>query len=223
MVAERIAGRPLEYIVGWVEFCGLRLSVADGVFVPRRRTQALAGLAAAAVDAVPGHRVAVDLCCGAGAVAGVIAARCPDAEVHAADLDPAAVACARRNLGTRGTVHRGDLFAALPPALRGRVDVLAANAPYVPSEAIALMPPEAREHEPRLALDGGPDGLAVQRRVIAGAAHWLAPGGTLLIETGPDQAAGTVAAMRAAGLTAARTVRDTDLEATVAVAALAGC
>ena len=85
-------------------------------------------------------------------------------------------------------LHLGDLYDALPVALRGRVDVLAANAPYVPTDRIALMPPEARDHEPRLALDGGVDGVDLHRRIAAGAAEWLAPGGVLLIETSPAQA-----------------------------------
>ena len=98
----------------------------------------------------------------------LLAAR-PDITVHAADLDAAAVACARRNLGPRGTVHHGDLYEPLPRELAGRVDVLVANAPYVPTAEIALMPPEARLHEPRVALDGGPDGLDVARRIVADA------------------------------------------------------
>jgi release factor glutamine methyltransferase len=115
-----------------------------------------------------------------------------------------------------GAVHRGDLYAALPGDLRGRVDLLLVNAPYVPSDAVALMPPEARDHEPRTALDGGTDGLDIQRRVIAGAPDWLAPAGALLVETSLGQAAGTAGAMAAAGLTAT-TVHDDDLDGTVVV------
>ena len=109
------------------------------------------------------------------------------------------------------------LYDALPDHLRGRVDVLVANAPYVPTAAIATMPPEAREHEPLVALDGGPDGVGLHRRIAAGAPDWLAPGGHLLIETGRHQASLTVAACEAAGLTA-RVVTDDDLEATAVVA-----
>jgi release factor glutamine methyltransferase len=143
--------------------------------------------------------VVVDLCCGTGAIGAAIAAAVPGAEVHAADVDPAAVACARRNVPV---VHQGDLYAALPDHLRGRVDLLVVNAPYVPTAAIATMPPEARDHEPRVALDGGVDGLDVQRRVAADAPAWLRPGGALLIETGADQAPRTAALFAAAGLTA---------------------
>jgi release factor glutamine methyltransferase len=127
------------------------------------------------------------------------------------------VRCARRNVD--GAVHCGDLYAALPDALRGRVDVLVANAPYVPTDAIGSMPPEARDHEARVALDGGADGLDVQRRVAAGAPAWLAPGGSLLVETSRRQAPATVTAFAAAGLPA-RVVTDDDLAGTVVVGAL---
>lgn len=212
LVAARVAGTPLEVLVGWAEFCGLRVAVAAGVFVPRRRTAYVVDLAAAGLRA---GEVVVDLCCGTGAVGAALAARVTGLEVHAADVEPAAVRCARRNLPPE-RVHEGDLYDALPDALRGRVAALAVNAPYVPRAAIALMPPEARLHEPAVALDGGPDGLDVQRRVVAGARDWLAPGGRLLIETSLAQADGTRALMTAAGLVA-RVHRDDDLDATVAL------
>ena len=206
MVARRVAGEPLEQIVGWAEFCGIRIAVTPGVFVPRRRTEALVDLAIAIlVDAE--RPVVVDLCCGTGAIGVAIAARVQDVELHAADVDPAAIACARRNV-TMGLVHEGDLYDALPGDLAGRVDVLAVNAPYVPTDEIALMPSDARDHEHRIALDGGPDGLDVHRRVAAGARHWLRPGGTLLIETGRRQADGTAAACADAGLAAGVVVRE---------------
>jgi len=215
LVVQRVAGVPLEVLVGWADFCGLRVAVDAGVFVPRQRTSYVVRLAAAGLH--PGDLV-VDLCCGTGAVGAALAAAVPGLEVHACDVEPAAVRCARRNLPPE-RVHEGDLYDALPDRLRGRVDVLAVNAPYVPHDAIALMPPEARLHEPAVALDGGPDGLDVQRRVVAGAAGWLAPGGRLLIETGVAQAPTTRALMVAAGL-AATTHRDDDLEATVVVGVL---
>jgi release factor glutamine methyltransferase len=136
-------------------------------------------------------------------------------DLHAADVDPAAVACARRNLPGAG-IHQGDLFAALPPDLRGRIDVLVANAPYVPTAAIGLMPPEAREHEPPVALDGGDDGLAVLRRIVAGAPGWLSPRGALLFETGTGQVPDAVAALRMAGLEPL-VVEDEERGATVVV------
>jgi release factor glutamine methyltransferase len=196
LVRRRVAGEPLEHLLGWAEFCGLRIAVAPGVFVPRRRTEFLVERAAALA---PPGAVVVDLCCGSGAVAAALTALLDGPEVHASDVDPAAVACARRNL-PGGDVHAGDLFSALPDRLRGRVDVLAANVPYVPSEAIPLMPPEAREHEPRTALDGGADGLDVARRVLAGAGEWLAPGGCVLFEVGEAQAAAATEIVSTAGL-----------------------
>jgi release factor glutamine methyltransferase len=198
MVTDRAAGQPLEVVVGWASFCGLRVAVAPGVFVPRRRTEFLARSAAARARS---SSVVLDLCCGTGAIGAAVASLAPGVEVYAAELDPAAVACARRNLPP-DRVFEGDLYDALPPALRGRVDVLVCNAPYVPTNAIELMPPEARVHEPGVALDGGARGLDVQERVTDGAPGWLAPGGVLLIETSERQAAGTAALMVAAGLTA---------------------
>jgi release factor glutamine methyltransferase len=200
LVDRRVAGLPLEQVLGWAEFCGLRIAVDPGVFVPRRRTEFLVRQAVAL--AAPGD-VIVDLCCGTGAIAAALAARVDGAEVHAADIGPAAVRCARRNLaGFTDRVYEGDLFEPLPPALRGRVDILAANVPYVPAGEIELLPAEARAHEPRAALDGGPDGLDVLRRVAAAAPGWLAPGGHLLIETSERQAPSAVAAFVAGGLRA---------------------
>jgi release factor glutamine methyltransferase len=209
LVARRVAGEPLEQVLGWAEFCGIRFAVEPGVFVPRQRTRLLVREAVALAG--PGS-VVLDLCCGTGAVGAAVAAAVGGIELHAADVDPAAVRCARRNVS--GSVWEGDLYDALPGSLRGRVDVLVANAPYVPTAAIALMPPEARDHEARAALDGGADGLDVQRRVAAGARSWLAPGGWLLIETSAAQAPETMAAMTAAGLTA-RVVDDEDLAGTI--------
>jgi release factor glutamine methyltransferase len=184
MMARRCGGEPLEYILGWVEFGGRRIAIAPGVFVPRRRTEFLA--VQASERAVPGS-VVVDLCCGAGAIAATVAASVAGIELYAADIDPVAIACAQRNL-QNVHVSVGDLYDALPTTVRGRVDVLVANVPYVPSDAVALMPPEARDHEPSFALDGGPDGLDIARRVAGGATKWLAPRGYLLIETSAEQA-----------------------------------
>ncbi|MBT2597640.1 putative protein N(5)-glutamine methyltransferase [Arthrobacter sp. ISL-72] len=225
MIERRVAGLPLEHILGWAEFCGLRIGVAAGVFVPRRRTEFLVRQAeqllrdnsdGGTFDG--GERPAVvDLCCGSGAVAAALAARVGGIELHAADLHPAAVQCARRNIEPAGgQVHEGDLFDPLPAHLRGRIRVLMANAPYVPTAAIGTMPPEARTHEPRMSLDGGPDGLDIQRRVIAEAPDWLAPGGHVVIETSRGQARQTAGLMRRAGLSA-RLASDPELDATVAI------
>ena len=192
LVLRRVGGEPLETVLGWAEFAGRRLTVRPGVFVPRRRTELLARTAAAHCG--PGS-VLLELCCGVGPVAATVAA----GEIHLGDLDPAALACARLNVPS-GHTHLSDLYADLPADLRGRIDVVAANAPYVPTDRIELMPTEAREHEQPLALDGGLDGVDLQRRIAAEAPVWLAPGGVLLIETSPAQVSLTEQAMRAAGL-----------------------
>lgn len=198
MVDRRAAGLPLELVVGWAEFGGRRILVEPGVFVPRRRTEFLVEQALALA---PDASVVVDLCCGSGAVGAVLAAALGAVDLHAADIEPAAVRCARRNVAPLGGhVHQGDLFDALPARLRGRVDILAANVPYVPSDEIALLPAEARDHEPRVALDGGADGLDILRRVAAEAPAWLAPGGRLLVETSPHQARRALSAFTGAGL-----------------------
>ncbi|MFD9723879.1 putative protein N(5)-glutamine methyltransferase [Streptomyces sp. NPDC059072] len=216
LLARRVGGEPLEHVVGWAEFCGLRMEVGEGAFVPRRRTEFLVGEAAA--FARPGA-VVLDLCCGVGALGAAVAARTPGGvELHVADVDPVALAYARRNVAPYGgTVWEGDLYGPLPVSLLGRVDVLVVNAPYVPTEEIGLMPPEARDHEPRVSLDGGADGLDVHRRVAAGAPRWLAPGGRLLIETSTRQSPSTAAALTAAGL-ATKVVVSEEFYATVVVA-----
>jgi|GEM_PF-64842 len=230
LVERRAAGEPLEQLLGWARFCGLRVAVAPGVFVPRRRTEFLVrrAIGLATARTAPGTAVVVDLCCGCGAVGAALAAALPGCELHAVDIDPAAVRCARRNLAEAGgpgpggtaiaaTVYQGDLYQPLPAALRGRVGILVANAPYVPTAALDLLPPEARLHEPRTALDGGPDGLDILRRVAADARHWLAPGGHLLAETGHDQAAAAAAAMASGGLSP-RVAHSRALGATVVIA-----
>jgi release factor glutamine methyltransferase len=231
LVEQRTAGTPLEYVLGWVQFAGLRIAVDPGVFVPRRRTellvqQALALLHQADCATTPAPMpaavsqagpVVVDLCCGTGAVGAAMAAA-RRIELHAVDLDPVAVRCARRNLAATGArVYQGDLYRPLPRRLRGRVDLVVANAPYVPTAALEFLPPEARLHEPRLALDGGADGLAVLRRVAAQAPRWLADGGHLLVEAGRSHVAELAAALAGYRLQSTIAKRD-DLDATVLIA-----
>jgi release factor glutamine methyltransferase len=219
MVDRRTAGIPLEYVLGWAEFGGLRIDLEPGVFVPRARTELLARQAVAlthqAAALAPPAPVVLDMCCGSGAVGAVLAAAVGGVEVYAADLEPVAVACARRNLPD-GRVYEGDLYGALPSGLRHRVDVLAANAPYVPSGELGLMPREARLHEPHVTLDGGDDGLELVRRVIAEAREWLRLGGHLLVETSEDQAPLAMEAIARTGLVP-RVVRDEELDATVVI------
>jgi release factor glutamine methyltransferase len=222
MVRQRESGLPLEQILGWAEFCGLRIAMQPGVFVPRKRTEFLVRQAIAL--APPGPTVVVDLCCGSGAVATAIAAalrgdaaESTAVQVYAADIDPAAVLCARRNVP--GPVYQGDLYEALPRKLMGRVNILVANVPYVPTEEVGMMPPEARVYESPVALDGGADGLDIARRVIAGAPGWLAAGGHLLVESSERQAPQLADAAIRHGLSA-QTTTAADLWATAVVATL---
>lgn len=240
MAARRADGLPLELVLGWAEFCGLRVAVRPGVFIPRRRTEFLACRAIElARDSGQARVVLVDLCCGSGAIGAAILAGlrgsipegpaaggrapagtgaadpvCAGAELHAADLDPVAVACARANIGDGGRVYQGDLYDALPERLRRQVTILTANVPYVPTADIGMLPPEARLHEPPASLDGGADGLALLRRVAGEAPSWLAPGGTLLIETSERQLPLAVQAVAAAGLRAG-SASDEELGATI--------
>ena len=225
MVDRRAAGEPLEHVLGWAEFCGLRIAVDPGVFVPRRRTEFLVSqavtLARKAAAAQP-RTVVVDLCCGSGALGVALATALGQVELYAADLDPVAVRCARRNVAAvGGQVFQGDLFQPLPATLRGRAGILLANAPYVPTEEVALLPPEARLHEPQLSLDGGADGLGILRRVAQDAPLWLAPGGHLLSETSERQAPALTEAMAQAGLTT-RVARSDELNATVIIGTRGG-
>jgi len=211
MVGRRVAGLPLEYVLGWASFRGLRIAVDPGVFIPRRRTEFLVSEALRVTE--PGS-VVVDLGCGSGALGAAIAAE-REVSLYAVDIEPAAVRCARRNLVPwRGTVYQGDLFSPLPESLRGEIDVLLANVPYVPTDEIRLLPPEARLYEPHVTLDGGPDGLSTLRRVATTAPEWLAPGGHLFVEMSEQQAPLARAVMAEHGLVA-EVVADDDVGATV--------
>jgi release factor glutamine methyltransferase len=219
MASRRAGGEPLEHILGWAEFCGMRVRVGPGVFVPRRRTEFLVAKGTALLR--PGA-VVVDLCCGSGAISAALAATIKPLNIHAVDIDPVAVAWAKVNVPDElGSVYQGDLYAALPADLRGKVDMIVANAPYVPTEQIDLMPAEARLHEPGVALNGGTDGLAVQRRITAGAAAWLKPDGLLLIETSEQQAPFTAAIARQHGLKP-RVAISRRLSATIVLSTLRG-
>lgn len=215
MVRHRVEGEPLEQIVGWAEFDGRRVLVAPGVFVPRRRSELLVRAASALLRP---DAVAVELCCGTGAVAMALAHRHPGLVISAADLDPAAVAVARRNLADLAPVYEGDLFKALPAALRGRIDLVVANAPYVPTDAIATMPAEARLYEASAALDGGPDGLDIQRRLIRSLPGWASPTAHVVIETSRRQADTTAGLIEQIGWRTSVEESD-ELDATVVVGA----
>jgi release factor glutamine methyltransferase len=178
-LSRREQGEPLAWIIGGLEFCGRWLHVTPGVYVPRVQSEELARRAA---RLLPEHGRAADLCTGAGAIAAHLLAEVPTASVVGIDLDPEAVACAAGN-GVRAVV--GDLDEPLDPS--GSFDVVTAVPPYVPTGQLRLLPADVQRYEPRVALDGGADGLDVARRVVAAASLLLAPGGWLLIELGADQ------------------------------------
>ena len=207
LVGRRSLGEPLEQVVGHADFCGVRVRLRPGVFVPRVRSELLVrhAVAAAGPDAV-----VLDMCCGSGALGLAVRRHRPGIELHAADVDPEAVACASDN-GVEH-VHLGDLYDPLPADLRGRVTVLLANVPYVATAHLPLLPAEARDHEPSTALDGGPDGLDVFRAVARDARRWLAPGGLLLSEITEAQATAALAVVHRSGLDA-DVINDEDLEA----------
>ncbi|HRV59649.1 MAG: putative protein N(5)-glutamine methyltransferase [Solirubrobacterales bacterium] len=198
MLRRRMEGEPIQQIVGWAEFCGMRIRVEPGVFLPRPRSEFLVGKAIGLGR--PGCTI-LDVCCGTGALGVAAATGLGSADLHATDLDPAAVRCAAVNVDeVAGRVYLGDLFGPLPRSLRGRADLLLLNAPYVPTAELPLMPREARLHEERITLDGGEDGLDVQRRAILEAPLWMAPGAHLLVETSDIQAESTMRLMKLAGL-----------------------
>ncbi|WP_141014865.1 putative protein N(5)-glutamine methyltransferase [Nocardioides sambongensis] len=204
LTRRRVAGEPLEYVVGWVAFDGHRIHLEPGVFIPRQRTTWLVEIAGEHLP--PTGATVVDLGCGSGALGVALAHRFPGLVVHAVDIDPTAVAVARANLAASpaaARAHVGDLTAPLPHALRGTVDAIVANLPYVPSTARALMPAESRDHEPAATTDGGADGLDHVRRLAERAPAWLRPGGVVLVETGDagtGQDARAAAAFASAGL-----------------------
>jgi release factor glutamine methyltransferase len=202
LIARRLRGEPLPWITGWVRFCGIRIRVDPGVFVPRPHTEALARLA---VSLLPAEGIAVDLCTGSGAVAAVLGSGRPRATVVATDVDPVAVACARRN-GVGALV--GDLDEPLPPSFRGRVDVMAAVVPYVPTAELHLLPRDVLDNEPRRALDGGPRGTTVLVQAAEAAARWIRPGGVVLLEIGGRQAGEMATTLSDAGLSEIRVHRD---------------
>lgn len=214
MLEQRTAGVPLEHVLGFAEFCGLHIAVAPGVFVPRRRTEFLVREAARLVS--PGAAV-IDVCCGSGAIGAALASLVERLAVYACDSDPVAVQCARRNFtGVSGEVLEGDLYDPLPARLRGSAQLIVTSPPYVPTDAIGLLPAEARLHEPPHALDGGADGMDIQRRVVSGATAWLAPNGSLVVECS-DRQASPLAEEFARHKLATAVVSSDELHATVVI------
>jgi release factor glutamine methyltransferase len=206
-LGRRAAGEPLEYVVGWAEFCGLRITVNHGVFVPRRRSEFLAECAIRAVSAAalvagrePGPVKLLDMCCGSGAIGLAVAIRSDNVDVLACDSSSAAVECARQNLApVCGRVYEGDLYGPLPGAEMNSVDLIVASAPYVPTKEIPRLPAEARLYEPASALDGGADGTRLQSRILVSAREWLREGGLVMMETAPSMSDLTAATAENSG------------------------
>jgi release factor glutamine methyltransferase len=215
LAERRVAGEPLAWITGREVFGDLTLRVDPGVYVPRWQSIELARRAG---SRLPEDGVAIDLCTGSGAVAAAMGAARPAARIVATDSDARAVACARAN-GV--DAHRGDLFAAVPPALRGGTDVVVAVVPYVPSGALRLLPRDTLRFEDASHYDGGRDGVDVLRRVVTDAPRFLRRGGALLLELGGEQVALLGPTLERTGYTSLRTWSDEDgdlrgLEATMA-------
>jgi len=199
--ARRARREPLQHLVGSVGFRHLDILVRPGVFIPRPETESLAELA---IAVTPPGGVVVEPCTGTGAVACAVAAETRAATVVATDVSADAVALARENAlrcgATALQVARGDLLDPVPETLRGAVDVLVSNPPYVAAGELAYLEPEVREHDPREALVSGPTGHEVSDRLIALAGQWLAPGGWLLLEVADTRAGECAARAAAAGL-----------------------
>ena len=204
MVTRRLTGEPLAWIVGTAPFCGLDVVVRTGVYVPRWQSEPLA---LAAAGRLPDDGVGVDLCTGSGAIALVLRATRPRARVLATELDPVAADCARAN-GV--DVRTGDLFGALPSELHHQVDVVVGVLPYVPAGSLHLLPRDVVAFEPRTALDGGADGLALVERAVTESTTWVAPGGWLLLEVGGGQFDQVGAMMSSRGYGAVQVLEDGD-------------
>ena len=182
LVARRLTGEPLAWVIGKVSFCGMEIRIDPRVYVPRWQSEPLARRAA---DRLPATGVAIDLCTGSGAIARTLMANRPGARVVASDIDERSVACAAAN-GVE--VYRGDLFAPLPSGLAGRVDVVVGVVPYVPTSALPLLQRDTFAFESTLSYDGGLDGTDVLRRALRESLRFLRRGGALLLELGGDQA-----------------------------------
>jgi release factor glutamine methyltransferase len=203
-VERRRTGEPLAWITGQTVFCGLPIALESGVYVPRWQSESLATLAG---RLLPADGRGVDLCTGSGAVAVVMQMVRPDATVVATEIDPSAANTARRN-GV--VVYEGDLDLPLPHEFESQVDVMTGVLPYVPHDALHLLPRDVQRFEPRVALDGGVDGLELVETVIHRCDRWLKPGGWLVLEVGADQVDPVSDLMAAAELGPVDVVEDGD-------------
>ena len=205
MLARRLAGEPLQYVLGRWGFRGLDLMVSPAVLIPRPETEILAGLAIEELASrYPAGGLAVDLGTGSGAVGLAVAAECEAAQVVLTDVSAEALTVARANLAGLGraavrvSACQGSWYEALPKSLAGTVDVIVSNPPYVRDDE--ALPPDVADWEPTVALRGGPDGLDGAQRILGDAPRWLRPGGSVLLELSPDQMSAAVAIAQAGGL-----------------------
>lgn len=219
LVVRREAREPLQLVLGTAAFRTLELACRPGVFLPRPETEIVAGVAIgharqrAGGGAGPDAGVLVaEPCTGTGAIACSVAIEVPAARVLATDLDPRAVDLARHNAAAtapdRIEVHHGDLLDPLDASLRGHLDVLVANPPYLPAADRGTWDPEVADHDPDTALVGGPDGHEVVDRLLALAVDWLAPGGSVVLEIDERRGAEAAAVARVVGLTDVKVQRD---------------
>ena len=190
LVRRRAGGEPMPHIVGFMEFRGLRIRVRPGAFVPRQSSEFTVEQAARRLRRRP-KPIAVDMATGIGPIALAIAATVPKAEIHGTDISGDALRQAKQNARDLGLnnveFHRGDLFASLPPRLRGKVDVVTAHAPYVPKGEVEDLPLEIRGFEPEATLtDYSEHGLGLLTRIAEEAPDWLRPGGWMMFEVSPD-------------------------------------
>jgi len=215
LVERRLAGEPLQYVLGRWSFRGLDLLVDRRVLIPRPETEVVAEVAIQEARRAGGPLVVADLGTGSGALALALAGELRSAEVWATDRSAGALAVARANLSAlrpsaASRVHfaEGMWYEALPGGLRGRLWVIVSNPPYVTEVEFAGLPPEVRDHEPTAALVAGPTGRESLEELVAGGLDWLAPGGALVLELAPDQAAPMRAMAEAAGYEAVAIHRD---------------
>ena len=196
LLERRLAGEPLAWVTGRADFSGLTLRIDPGVYVPRWQSVELVERAARRLPDAPTPGRAIDVCTGSGAVAAALALRRPTTRIVATDCEPTAVACARAN-GVDAVV--GDLFEPVPPEWYGQTDVVVAVVPYVPTDALRLLPRDTLAFETVTHYDGGPEGTATLGRVVAEAPQFLRPGGALVLELGGDQADAVATAMERRG------------------------
>jgi release factor glutamine methyltransferase len=218
VVERRVKREPLAYITGEKEFWGLSFEVTPAVLVPRPETETLVDVALAQLRGewegeAPAEPVIADIGAGSGCVAIALAVDLPDAVICATEVSPAAAEVARRNAAkhqveARVTVLEGDLFEPIPVEVRGRLDAVVSNPPYIPSADINSLQPEIKEYEPRAALDGGREGMTYHRRMLDAARGWLKPGGWVHLEVGASQAEPVAEMARAWGFRDVRITSD---------------